>query len=751
MQQAKPLQKHRYLKPLSLLAGLTASLISGSGLGATIALAQIQPDSSLGNERSTVRPREDASLLIEGGAQRGRNLLHSFSEFNVRANQRIYFANPEGIARIFSRVTGGNPSHIRGLLGVAGAADLFLLNPNGIIFGENARLDVRGSFVASTADSVLFANEGFAFSAVAPEVPPLLTVSVPTGLQFGNNPGAIVNRSYVNVPESQVGPPNSTADPAIGLAVSAERTLALVGGQLRFPGGELTAPGGRIELGSVISPDQVRLIPVENGWGMHYNRVQTFGDIQLSGLADVDASGVGGGTIQLRGDQITVADRSLVRANTLGDQDGGAISVLAARQLRLVGGGQITASTRSTGDGGSINVAAPLVELIGVARFENGQPVTGIAPSGVILPQPSTLSAFANEQAQGRAGSVTVTARQLRLQEGATIQTSTWSSGNAGNVEINAAESIEISGIVQELGTPSAIVAFSGGIPDTDLILSRDATGRGGDLFITTDQLVIRDRALIATGSVNSTQEVRAGNIEIDAQVLGLTNRASLLSNTNSGDGGNIALQLGSALILRQESNLSTSSGITQAAGNGGDITISTDFILTAPSENSNIAANAFTGSGGEIRINAQGILGIAEQERPTSDSDITATSEQGVNGEIIISSPDIDPTSGLADLPDAPTNAELAQGCQIEGGVATAEFFNSGRGGVPVSPYEPLGNSNILEDVRLPAYANSAEGASTVPDRPIEAQGWVIDDRGTVVLLAASPANQTTVECHLY
>ena len=73
-------------------------------------------------------------------------------------------------------MTGGNASNILGTLGVDGAANLFLMNPNGILFGENARLDLGGSFVGTTANGVQFGEQGN-FSATNPEAPGLLTVN----------------------------------------------------------------------------------------------------------------------------------------------------------------------------------------------------------------------------------------------------------------------------------------------------------------------------------------------------------------------------------------------------------------------------------------------------------------------------------------------------------------------------------------------------------------------------------------------
>lgn len=167
------------------LTGCFASTFS-----ANPALAQITPDATLGGESSVVTPNVNIRGLpgdrIDGGAVRGANLFHSFQEFNVGDGQRVYFASPTGIENILSRVTGNNLSNILGTLGVDGGASLFLLNPNGIIFGAGAQLDISGSFVASTANTVVFDN-GYQFSAKNPESPPLLTINVPLGVQYGTN------------------------------------------------------------------------------------------------------------------------------------------------------------------------------------------------------------------------------------------------------------------------------------------------------------------------------------------------------------------------------------------------------------------------------------------------------------------------------------------------------------------------------------------------------------------------------------
>ena len=178
----------------SLTMVLTIVEVAMSDLNSTVS-AQIIPDDTLGAESSVVTPdniKGIESERISGGAIRGSNLFHSFRSFNIGEGKGGYFENPAAIENIFSRVTGSNPSEILGTLGVLGNANLFFLNPNGIIFGQNASLDVRGSFLGTTADSIVF-PDGKQFSATNPEAAPLLTVNVqqPIGLVFQDNSGEI--------------------------------------------------------------------------------------------------------------------------------------------------------------------------------------------------------------------------------------------------------------------------------------------------------------------------------------------------------------------------------------------------------------------------------------------------------------------------------------------------------------------------------------------------------------------------------
>ncbi|MEH2374744.1 two-partner secretion domain-containing protein [Nostoc sp.] len=220
--------------------GITLVATSGVIFSQNSAIAQIVPDRTLGAENSVVTPNVDIkgvpSDRIDGGAIRGSSLFHSFQEFSIREGRGAYFSNPSGVENIFSRVTGSSASNIYGKLGVLGNANLFLLNPNGILFGPNASLDLNGSFLGSTGNSFNFGN-GKEFSANNPTAPPLLSVSVPLGVQFNQEqPSAIAN--FGNL--------------------STRQNLTLLGGTVASTG-QLSAPGGQIVVAAVPSGSVVNL------------------------------------------------------------------------------------------------------------------------------------------------------------------------------------------------------------------------------------------------------------------------------------------------------------------------------------------------------------------------------------------------------------------------------------------------------------------------------------------------------------
>jgi filamentous hemagglutinin family protein len=285
--------------------------------------AQITPDDSLGQERSRlqhgVQMRGQRGDRITGGARRGENVFHSFSEFNVEAGQRVYFANPRGIESIFSRVTGAEVSEIMGTLGVEGNANLWLLNPHGILFGPDARLDIRGAFVASAANRFRFAN-GAEFHAADPQMPPLLTVTAPLGVQFGIGRGPVTN--------------------AAQLTVGTGQTLALHGATVENTG-SLIAPAGTVQvLGDRLSLLSPTLIDVSGDRG---GTVQIGGDYQGSGTLPTAS-------------HTLIAPNVSIRADALTRGDGGRVIVWADGHTGFYG--DISArGGAQRGDGGFVEVS----------------------------------------------------------------------------------------------------------------------------------------------------------------------------------------------------------------------------------------------------------------------------------------------------------------------------------------------------------------------------------------------------------
>jgi filamentous hemagglutinin family protein len=603
-----------------LLSQLGWITFSGIALSSQLSFAQVVPDASLGNESSVITPnviRNIPSEQINGGAIRGNNLFHSFREFNVGVGRGVYFANPDGVVRIFTRVTGNNLSQILGTLGVLGNADLFLINPNGIIFGSGAKLDLNGSFIGSTASKIRFVD-GLEFSATNPQSSPLLSVNLPVGLQYGTNPGRIVNQSTDGATNLD---PNREGYPIPRLSVAPGRTFALIGGDVLLESGTMGAFDGRIELGSVGDNGFVGLSPITQGWALNYDQVQNFGDINLTQSAIVDTSGERGGDIQIRARNLTLREGAVIFYSHAGSQTGGDIDIATTESVELIGGlnqfflipdvltyteisaftqGNVTGATGnltiktprlnirdgafignfSNGNGNAGNVtvlASELVELIGVAAEDS------FLVSGIFSQAASEIGS--NDIPIGNGGNITIETKRLLIQDGGLISTSTFTAGQAGNVTIKAAESVELIGTNPEPG-------LSGGIATSvefDPFTGFRATGNGGNLMIQTRRLLVQGGGQIAS----VTRAIgNAADVVIDA-----SESVELIGTAPNADA-----RLGSSgLFVSAEIDFNGEPAI----GNVGNLTVNTRRLLVQ--DGARISADNFgTGTGGDLTINAR-------------------------------------------------------------------------------------------------------------------------------------------------
>ena len=747
--------------------GLKSVVFLFFGLTAFPVRSQITPDATLPNN-SIVLPN-GSIFTIEGGTPAGTNLFHSFEEFSIPTGGEAFFNQAQSIDNIITRITGGNLSNIDGLIRANGMANLFLINPNGIVLGANARLDLGGSFLGSTAERVLFADGSFYSatdtSGVRTGESPLLSVNVPIGLQMGSNSGNIhiqgnnqnLGSDFVNL--------NPMGDGDIAsVEVQLGQTLAFVGGNIAIEGANLIAPEGRIELGSVAANESVAFSPLPQGWTLDYSRADAFQDISLTQATLVDVSGNAGGSIQLQGRQILASEGStlsarnqgsgrgeslVIRASDLveiiGGQNASRISVSVAPEatgqggdlfietdrLRLLDGAQLGAGTLGAGDAGNLTVVAASVEVLGTDA-------TGEFPSGMF----ATVQAIGT----GNGGNITVEADNLRVTDEGRITAFSLNTGRAGDITIQA-DKIDI-------GDTSDISAFS------------TQNAAAGSIRIVTDRLNVRDRAEI---TVSARGLGAAGNLNLEADSIFLDTGASLNADLRAGTQGNITLNTAD-LRLRRGSSITTNATETAT---GGNINIETETLLAL--ENSDISANAEQSFGGQVSIAAEGIFGTQFRAAPTRESDITATSTLGTefSGIVQIQTPIVDPASGLVALATDPLNpnTQVQNSCDI---ATRSRFAIIGNGGLPPDPTESFQNPRVWRDTRLGEIdtthidrpkveltPNSGETISMyAPPHPlVEATGWTRREDGTVELVArsgsihspwySSPDCQTLTESH--
>ncbi|WP_413168057.1 filamentous hemagglutinin N-terminal domain-containing protein [Capilliphycus salinus ALCB114379] len=650
-----------YLSTFSAVAAATTIF----SLTPLATVAQIVPDNSLGSENSVVTPNVNIrginSDRIDGGAVRGGNLFHSFQEFNVDEGRGAYFSNPENIVNILTRVTGGNVSEILGTLGVLGNANLFLMNPSGIVFGPNARLDVGGSFFATTADGILF--DGFEFAASNPEAPPLLTINMPVGLNIRENAGTIVNQAAPQLVRPDGSSLRNDAGFLIsqGLNVPQNQTLALVGGDVLFNNGFAISPGSRIQLGGLSEPGIIQINP-DNSLTFPDN-IQR-GNVALTNESEINVRGNGGGDVNINARNVEISGDSVIRVGIdeglgfleakTGDINinaqenilltGASSSItnrinlggtglsgninITANSLSINGGAFISTSILGNGNAGNINVKAASVEI------------AGTSPDGEFA---SGFFANVNGTGIGNGGNIYIETGQLRLTDGARIQSSTFGQGNAGLVSILATDSVELSN--------SNIFGNVG----------ENAVGNSGTVEINTGDLLLSEGARINT---STSGQGNAGNINVKAASIEVTGTSpdgelssSFSANVNEtgmGDGGNIYIETGQLRMT----DIAIISSSTFGQGNAGSISIfATDSVELADSGIfSNIGENA-VGDGGNIEISTSslnavngeiglitfgngnaGNVRIEAQQINLSDSIVTGeTSGTGNVGNIII------------------------------------------------------------------------------------------------------------------
>ncbi|MBE7384683.1 MAG: filamentous hemagglutinin N-terminal domain-containing protein [Leptolyngbya sp. SIO1E4] len=772
---------------------LVALLINVAALPAP-AVAQLNPDNTLGDEASTVAPdvlvQGDFADLIEGGAIRGSNLFHSFSDFNVDTLQRLYFANPAGIETILTRVTGGNGSTIDGTLGVDGLANLYLLNPNGFAFGPNAQLDIRGSFMVSTAEGWQLGN-GEVFSAIDPDAPPLLAVTLTPGLQYGAAQQADVTNQG-------------------NLAVDPGESLVLLGDTVTHTG-TLTAPRGQVQLLG--------------------DRVGVFD----AGQIDVSSPN-GGGTVNLGGgfqgqgllptsQQTVVGPNATLIADATQAGDGGEIIVWSDGLTRFYGNAQATGGL-SIGNGG-------FIEISGARSLAFDGAVSAVAPNGewgTVLFDPTNIvvvedalaettvlsvvdnffdpdiggdgdtriaaSALANAAANSNV-SLQAT-NDIRFKGAFTIAnpgiTLTAIAGNdivvsndifflaGGDVIFEAGKNIELAGTDIELSTLGGNASFTAGnllsltnnaFVNTSLPTGRSGNltvvsqvfelsgnsifnagnggiGDAGDIQVTTNQLLMGEGSQVSNSIFGSGN---AGVLTVNARDLVQLNGnlTGLFSQTNpgsSGNAGNLQIMTGQ-LLIQDDADISVG---TFGSGNGGLLEINANDLIQLSGDNTILSSRANLGSSGDA-----GDIKITTNQLFIQDrSQISiSTFSEGNGGLLTVNSADLIKINGTsAGLLSSASSSSSGNAGNIQ--VATDQLFiqtgfiasgtaglgNGGDIGIQASRIELLGSETSIS-----SSSNNLISTTSVGDVLLDTDTLILRDGSTVSARALGVADAGTVE----
>jgi filamentous hemagglutinin family protein len=551
-----------YPSPHHCVSGAILSLLIQS----PAAIAQITADPSLA---TSVNTTDNRNFTIVDGIRSGNNLFHSFSDFSISTGGSAVFASPPDIQTIFSRVTGNNISRLDGRLQVSGNSNLFLLNPNGILFGPNAQIQMAGAFLGTTATAINFAD-GHAFNQTT--TTPLLSISTPIGLQMGQQSGGITVQGAGN---QELVPTNN-----LGLVTPPGQSFSLVGNSITVDGGVITAPAGRLAIGSV-AEGQVKLTATPIGWQLDYSGIQNFADINLIGQSSLwnpyPVSNPLGG-IDVVGRNITL-DRAQIGVGTIG-QSAAAINIQAQNKLQLITyDPTINAPTNwitslvtpgATGDGGGINIKAAAIELDNGGRIGSLTSSTGKAGDVNILTQSLKMSGVGQYRSAFTGGDFNVTS----------IESATFATGNGGNITVNT-EDITIQAGAQ-------LVSF----------IAPTATGNGGNILINSRTVFaqdISDKTFSSSGiQALATGTGQGGNVEVLADRIQLLNGGTIntfiyrlpdMPNSATGNAGSLKVSAKEWIEISGASPISASQtaflgSATTGAGKSGDVTVRTPQLM---------------------------------------------------------------------------------------------------------------------------------------------------------------------------
>ncbi len=580
-----------------LVGGLlyaTGSLLStGHAQFTTATVPDTTPNGNLG---TIVTGTTD--YKITGGTPGGTtNLFHSFQSFGVPSGGSADFIVPNNsVENVISRVNGTMGSQIDGKITSTyfdsgtntfpiSSASLWLINPNGILFGAGAQLDIGGSFHASTADYIKLGNDGI-FYADPNAGMSILTSSPPSAFGF-----LTANPAPIDV---QTGAFDFDTGELKALIVPGGETLSLVAGTVNVGAsdgsapGYLVAPDGRINLVGMGQGEAT----LDDANGFELNASGELGTTNIRGASIVDAKDV-----FIRGGRLVI-DEAIIFPGVFGlglPPDGGQVNVKVTNDVTITG----TAPEPLT------FVPPGIIVLAGSGVLPELFPDAKV-PDITIDAQSVLLSGFVavqnNRFGPGAPGDIEVKADTVRLENGAAIAVLNSYEGFGGNIVLDARK-VELSsdgspGAVGVMGLVAQSLLhpfFRGQLdpadpPDLDPRLTR---AEGGNITVkATESLSVFGDALISSDSFSFG---KSGDITIDAGDVFLTGTGPVTGAIGAqsflvGDAGSVTINATGRIEVGGGFRITTSTG---GSGNAGNVQITAGQPVTLSGTDSRILNSA--------------------------------------------------------------------------------------------------------------------------------------------------------------
>lgn len=710
------------LFPSGVILGFTFLLVASQG---SPSLAQVTPaitsTPGTGNLGTTVSQAGN-TYNITGGTRPGSgpNLFHSFGEFGVPTNNIANFLNETALptSNILGRVTGGNPSNIFGTIQTTGfgSANLFLMNPAGIVFGPAATLNVGGSVSFSTADYLRLADGG-KFTAIPGSLDASISSSPVAAFGFlGSSPGAI------NVQGGQ-------------LSVSPGKIISLVGGDITVQGVaveegtvqpvQVSAPGGQISLAGVASPGEILAGTFEQGPNLNGETFGALGTIQISQKAVLDTSGFDGGTIRIQGGRF-VLDDSTVSANVTGTapgqpgQPGTGIDIQMAqdvviRNLAVLETNVTEQASAGIGSGG-VRIRADHIEIVGIPGFD-------LETATFPLPFAGVRSNVAPMSEGGRSGDITLEANSILMKDLSNLETSTISASDGGNIKVTTVQNLDIENFGRIATSSEGAAGNAGHI---------ELNSTQGNMVMNSPIITSQANRLAEAGTTNRIVGTGStGNITLNAPngdiLLSQGGRIFNVAETTTGSLGKIEITAKN-LTLREESLIEGSNLTPQVPEN---ITIMLSERLSLEG-NSIISTTAWRSSrAADLTVTAPQVF-ITEGSFLTSE-----THRSGQGGRLTLFTDDIQLTTGGQLRSGSTPNPFASPNRPIE--------LPTGAGGT-ITVQSPTGPSQsiVIDGVGSGIFTDT-QGTGPGGSMNLSAQTVTIQNGGTLSASTSGPTPTAT------